>query len=56
MEVIRLLPEGLTNTQIGARLFLTEAAIKSRVASALSQSGTKTRTHLAALAIVHRII
>lgn len=46
-EVAALVAEGLTNAEIGARLFVSHHTAKWRVASALSKLGMKSRLELA---------
>ena len=48
-EVLDLIAEGLTNRQIGERLFLTEKTIKNYVSSLLSKLGMQRRTQAAVL-------
>ena len=46
LEVLRLLPEGLRNREIGARLNLTEDTVKSHIARLLKLYGARNRAHL----------
>jgi two-component system response regulator DevR len=48
-EVLDLIADGLTNRQIGERLFLTEKTIKNYVSSLLSKLGMQRRTQAAVL-------
>lgn len=50
-EVLRLIGEGLTNREIGARLFLSERTIKNYVSSMLAKLGLQRRTQAAVLAV-----
>jgi two-component system, NarL family, response regulator DevR len=49
-EILSLVAEGLTNRQIGDRLFLAEKTIKNYVSSLLSKLGLERRTQAAVLA------
>lgn len=51
-QVLRLLGEGLTNRQIGARLFLTEKTVKNYVSSVLAKLGMVRRTQAAVFAVL----
>jgi two-component system response regulator DevR len=46
-EVLALIAEGLTNRQIGERLFLAEKTVKNYVSSLLAKLGMKRRTQAA---------
>jgi two-component system response regulator DevR len=46
-EVLGLIAEGLTNRQIGERLFLAEKTVKNYVSSLLAKLGMKRRTQAA---------
>jgi len=48
-DVLDLIADGLTNRQIGERLFLTEKTIKNYVSSLLSKLGMQRRTQAAVL-------
>jgi two-component system response regulator DevR len=48
-EVLDLIADGLTNRQIGERLFLTEKTIKNYVSSLLNKLGMQRRTQAAVL-------
>ena len=52
-EVLVLLAEGLTNRQIGERLYLAEKTIKNYVTSVLSKMGMARRTEAAVYAARH---
>jgi DNA-binding CsgD family transcriptional regulator len=47
-QVLRLVAEGLTNAQIGERLFVTEATVKSHVKSLMRKLGVATRSEAGA--------
>ncbi len=49
-RVLELIAEGLTNRQIGERLFLAEKTVKNYVSSILSKLGLERRTQAAVLA------
>jgi two-component system, NarL family, response regulator DevR len=49
-KILMLIAEGLTNRQIGERLFLAEKTIKNYVSSVLSKLGLERRTEAAVLA------
>jgi DNA-binding NarL/FixJ family response regulator len=48
-EVLELLVAGLTNREIGARLFLAESTVKTHVASAFAKLGVRSRKDAVAL-------
>ena len=52
-QVLDLLAEGLTNRQIGERLYLAEKTIKNYVTSLLSKMGMARRTEAAVYAARH---
>jgi DNA-binding NarL/FixJ family response regulator len=47
-DVARLLAEGLTNKQIGTRLFISERTVDSHVRSILNKLGFSSRAQIAA--------
>jgi DNA-binding NarL/FixJ family response regulator len=49
-KILALIAEGLTNRQIGERLFLAEKTVKNYVSSVLSKLGLERRTQAAVLA------
>ena len=49
-KVLELIGEGLTNRQIGERLFLAEKTVKNYVSNVLSKLGLERRTQAAVLA------
>ena len=55
-EVLELLAEGLSNSEIAARLVVSVAAVKYHVSSILSKLGTTNRTEAVALALQHSLL
>lgn len=53
-RILDLIGEGLTNRQIGERMFLAEKTVKNYVSSLLSKLGLQRRTQAAVLATEHR--
>lgn len=53
-RILDLIGEGLTNRQIGERLFLAEKTVKNHVSSLLSKLGLQRRTQAAILVTEHR--
>jgi DNA-binding NarL/FixJ family response regulator len=49
-RILQLVAEGLTNREIGARLYLAEKTVKNYVSSVLSKLGLERRTQAAVLA------
>ncbi len=49
-DVVRLVAEGLTNPEIGARLFISRATVKTHVSHIYAKLGVANRTELAAMA------
>jgi predicted ATPase/DNA-binding CsgD family transcriptional regulator len=47
LEVARLVADGLTNKQIGARLFISERTVEHHVRNSLNKLGLESRTQLA---------
>jgi len=54
-EVLILMVDGLTNTQIAARLTVSPATIKSHVSSILAKMGVASRTEAVDLALRHKL-
>ena len=52
-RILELIGEGLTNRQIGERMFLAEKTVKNYVSSLLSKLGLERRTQAAVFAIKH---
>lgn len=55
-EVLALLVEGLSNSQIAARMSVGSATIKSHVSNLLQKLGVTTRTEAVSLALRHKLI
>lgn len=53
-RILGLIGEGLTNRQIGERMFLAEKTVKNHVSSLLSKLGMQRRTQVAVLATEQR--
>lgn len=51
LEVVRLVAEGLTNPQIGARLFMSRGTVKTHLSHIFTKLDTANRTELAAAAM-----
>jgi NarL family two-component system response regulator LiaR len=56
LAVLALLVEGLNNTQIAGKLFVSPSTIKSHVSHILSKLGVTSRTEAAALALRQRLV
>lgn len=54
LEVVHLVAAGLTNPQIGARLFMSRSTVKTHLAHVFAKLNTANRTELATMAIAHR--
>jgi predicted ATPase/DNA-binding CsgD family transcriptional regulator len=50
LDVVRLVAEGLTNPEIGARLFISRATVKTHLSHVYAKLDVSNRTELAALA------
>jgi DNA-binding NarL/FixJ family response regulator len=48
VEVLQLIAEGLSDREIGTRLFITEYTVKSHVKKVLAKLGSRNRAHAAA--------
>lgn len=53
LEILRLVAEGLTNKEIGSRLFITEGTVKNHVHNALQKLGLENRIQAAAYVVRH---
>jgi len=53
VEVLRLLAAGLSNQEIGARLFISTHTVANHIRSILAKTGTANRTEAAAYAVHH---
>jgi DNA-binding CsgD family transcriptional regulator len=52
-SVVRLAAEGLSNPDIGARLFMSRSTVKTHLSHVYAKLGITNRTELAALAVPH---
>jgi DNA-binding NarL/FixJ family response regulator len=55
-DVLRLLVEGLSNREIGGRLFLTEGTIKNHVSAIIAKLQANDRTHAVVTALRHGLV
>ena len=56
LEVLKLMVEGLNNTQIAGKLMVSPSTIKSHVSSILSKLGVASRTEAVTLALRTHIV
>ena len=56
LEVLKLMVEGLNNTQIAGKLVVSPSTIKSHVSSILSKLGVASRTEAVTLALRTHIV
>lgn len=56
LEVLALLAEGLSNTQIADRLTVSTSTIKFHVSSILGKLGAASRTEAVAIALQHKLV
>jgi predicted ATPase/DNA-binding CsgD family transcriptional regulator len=56
LQVVRLVAEGLSNPEIGARLFMSRGTVKTHLAHVFAKLHTGNRTELAAAAIDHGLL
>ncbi len=54
-DVLRLLGQGLSNKEIGARLFITERTARTYVSNILGKLGLQSRTQAALWAVEHKL-
>ncbi|PZS27175.1 MAG: LuxR family transcriptional regulator [Pseudonocardiales bacterium] len=55
LEIVRHIAAGLTNRQIGQRMFISPGTVKTHLSHVFTKLGTSSRSHLAAEAIRHRL-
>lgn len=55
-DIIKLIAEGLSNKEIGEKLFLSEGTIKNNVSTILSKLGLRDRTQIAVFAYKNHLI
>ena len=53
VDVLRLLAQGLTNTEIAGRLYISEGTVRNHVSLILSKLDVPSRTQATVLAIQH---
>jgi len=56
LEVLRLLREGLTNREIGARLFISPRTAQTHVQHVYAKLGVESRAEAAAFAVEHGLL
>jgi DNA-binding NarL/FixJ family response regulator len=56
LQVVQLIAQGLSNTEIAAKLYLSDATIKSHVARILAKLGLRDRVQVAVFAYEHGIV
>jgi non-specific serine/threonine protein kinase len=56
LEVLRLLPQGLTNREIGERLFVSQRTAAKHVENILAKLGVGSRVEAAAFAVAHGVV
>jgi len=56
MQVLEMLVQGLSNTQISNRLVITVATVKYHISNILKKLGAANRTEAAALAVQHDLV
>jgi DNA-binding NarL/FixJ family response regulator len=56
LQVVRLIAQGLSNTEIAAKLYLSDATIKSHVARVLAKLGLRDRVQVAVFAYEKGIV
>jgi DNA-binding CsgD family transcriptional regulator len=55
-EIVSYLAHGLTGEEIARRLFLSPETVRTHIRNAMERMGARTRPHLIALALRHRLL
>ncbi len=55
LEILALLAQGLTNREIGQKLYLSEGTVRNYISSMMEKLGLRNRVELAAYALRHNI-
>ena len=55
LEVLRLLPHGLTNREIASRLFISPRTAQTHIQHVYAKLGVASRAEAAAYAVAHRL-
>ena len=55
-DVMRLLGQGMSNKEIGAKLFITERTARTYVSNILGKLGLASRTQAALWAVEHKLV
>ena len=55
-EILKLLADGMSNSDVAAKLFISQETVKSHVRHILTKLGADTRTHAVAIALRESMI
>lgn len=55
-EVLAAMAEGLTNSQIASKLFVSDSTVKSHVSSVLRKLGASSRTEAVSVALRDKLV